>query len=321
MDQDGQLTFEDDPEALKIKTAVNLIRLGDFTAASRQFRAVFEANPENVEAQAGIRAAEFWNNRSETIRSMPSGLEKGRFLKTEWNRFEDFLGEGNSRSSLPVEAVRTYIFTEAIHCFSHAYNNTISPDIGLFHDIGECYCNIREYARAIQTFEFAWDLKRDDSRILARLADAYHAWKEDADTWKKARLLFREAFLYEPENIELERLTTPWMLELVRKTEEAGFSGDEVALWLPLFAAAEHQFNVKRELEDHELSLLTGQVYALEKEIRQPGAETRRIMPRLLNRYLWLIDHYQVEENDTVKVDILKKKFQEMEPEFFKLIF
>ena len=162
MDQDGQLTFEDDPEALKIKTAVNLIRLGDFTTASRQFRAVFEANPENVEAQAGIRAAEFWNNRSEAIRSMPIGLEKGRFLKTEWNRFEDFLGEGNSRSSLPVEAVRTYIFTEAIHCFSHAYNNTISPDIGLFHDIGECYCNIREYARAIQTFEFAWDLKRDD---------------------------------------------------------------------------------------------------------------------------------------------------------------
>ena len=94
-----------------------------------------------------------------------------------------------------------------------------------------------------------------------------------------------------------------------------------MALWLPLYAAADHQFNVKRELEEHELAGITGQVYALEKANGEPGAETRRIIPKLLNRYLWLIDHYQVEENDAVKVDILKKKFQELEPDFFRMIF
>jgi len=321
MDQDGQLTFEDDPEALKIKTAVNHLRLGDFPAASRQFREVFDANPENLDAQAGIRASEFWNNRAANISSLPKGLEKGRYLKNEWNNFEEFLGDENAWSALPIQAIRTYIFTEAIHCFSHAYNNTIAPDITLYYDIGECYFNIKDFEKAIQTFEYAWEFKRDNSRVLARLADAYYALGEDTKTRKKARLLFREAFLYEPETIELERCAASWIVELIRKTGEAGFTGDEVAVWLPLYAAADHHFNVKRELDEHEVSMISGQVYALEKDLARPGSAARILLPKLLNRYIWLIDHYLIEEGDTIKVDILKKKFQETEPKFFNLIF
>jgi len=321
MDQDGQLTFDDDPEAHKLKTAVNHLRLGSFSEASAIFRELFNVNPENLDARTGIRAAEFWQNRDKALSEMDKGLEKGRFLKGEWNTFEQFVNDGGPWSALPIEAVRTYIFTEAIHCFVQAYNSTMGPDTSLYYDIGECYFNIRDFDKSARTFEYAWEFKRNNSKILARLADAYYALSEEKKTRKKARLLFREAFLYEPENIDLDRIRTPWVTDLIEKTRQAGFTSTEVAVWLPLYAAAAHQFNVKRELEEHEVSMLSEQIYRLEKKLTEPGAEVRLLLPRLLNRYLWLIDHYQVEEDDGIKVDILKKKFQESDQNFFNLIF
>jgi len=321
MDLDGQLTFEDDPNASRMKIAINQLRLGEFAEASQAFNELFETDPDYPGVMTGIRAAEFWKNRADQIASMELGLEKGKFLKKEWNRFEEFIQNHDEYNKLHIQAVRIYIFTEAIHSFTRAYQNTISPDISLIYDIGECYFNIRDFEKAVETFEYAWEFKRDNSKLLARLADAYFALSDSPEIHKKSRLLFREAFLYNPEEIELDRIKADFIETLITTVREKGFIEEEVPLWLPIYAAIEHEFNVKRELEEHEVNTLSDQIYRLEQDLIKAGTNTKLILPSLLNRYLWLIDHFYIEERDSIKVEMLKKKFQDADSEIYKMIF
>jgi hypothetical protein len=158
MDSDGQLTFEDDPAALQMKSAINHLRLGAFAQACAVLEGLSDHDPEYPDIDTSIKACRFWENRAESISGETAGLGKGKFLKEEWNRFEGFIGSNEYIDTLPaILAIRTFVFTEAIHCFTRAWENTISPDIGLIHDIGECFFNIRDYYRAVQTFEYAWE--------------------------------------------------------------------------------------------------------------------------------------------------------------------
>ena len=329
MDSDGQLTFEDDPDALQMKSAINHLSLGAFAQASAVLDRIFERDPELPDIDISIKACRFWENRGECIKNGAAGLEKGKFLKEEWNNFEDFIGSTDHIDALPaVQAIRTFVFTEAIHSFTRAWENTISPDIGLLHDIGECYFNIRDFGRAVQTFEYAWELKRDSSRILARLADSYTAmsYADDTDAgsgdWQKKSLLyFREAFLHNPREIELNRLVSPLIQRLMQDVMEAGYTGEEAACWIPIFAAGENCFNIKREFEEHEVIMLQDQAYKLEGDIRKGGNKTRVLLPLLLNRYICLIDYFTLQTGDSIKAGLVHKRFIEADEETHKKIY
>lgn len=322
MDFDGQLTFDDDPDALQMKSAINLLRLGQFAQAADAFGAIFEHDPEYPDIDVAIKAARFWENRAETIITGTPGLEKGKFLKEEWNRFEQFIGNDDRTDALPaIQAIRTYVFTEAIHSYTRAWENTISPDIALIHDIGECYFNIRDYEKAVETFEYAWELKRDSSRVLSRLADTCWALGESRDLHKKSLLFFREAFLYNPREIDLDRLRAPLIRRLVKTVREAGFIDDEVACWVPIQAACGHDFSVKRELEEHEVAMLQEEARRFEGELGKNGANARVILPLLLNRYIWLLDHFTLAMNDVVKAEMVRKRFIEADAESYRKIY
>ncbi|MCK4907453.1 MAG: tetratricopeptide repeat protein [Spirochaetes bacterium] len=319
MDQDGQLTFDDDPKAVKMRTANNYLKLGEFDKAAHLFHEILDSN-KNLEYPGlltGIRASEFWNNRQEQITSMETGLDKGKFLVSEWNKFESFLQDKNIFTESPIEAIRKYIFTEAIRCFTKAYQNTVSPDISLLYDIGECFFNVNDFKKAVETFEFAWSFHRENSKIIARLADSYYSLGDVS----RARLLFREMFLYKPEQIELDRIRASIIVDIIYDIRQQGYDDSEIVFWIPIFAAINHQFHIKRELDDNEVNILSENVYQLEKELSSNGVNARELMPVLLNKYLWLIDHYLIEKSDAIKVDILKKKFQETDSETFTKIF
>lgn len=321
MDFNGQLTFDDDPTAARFKTAVNHLSLGHFEEADRIFHEILAEHPEHDGIANGIKAAEFWENRREQLAACSTELEKGRFLKEEWNKFEQFLGETASESELPLAAVRIYVFTEAIHNFTRAYRHAASPDLTVVYDIGECYFNIRDYEKAVETFEYAWEFRRNDSRVLARLADAYYALGDNPETRKQARLLFREAFLHEPDRIDLDRIRALSIRNLLRQVTAAGYRDTAAARWLPVFAAAEQLFNIKRELEEDEAVQLADQAYRLEQQLTKKNSEAELILPLLLNRYIWLIDHYMLEQNDSIKVHMLHTKFQQYAPDFFEKIY
>jgi tetratricopeptide (TPR) repeat protein len=322
VDSDGQLTFEDDPDAQLMKSAINNLRLGAFAQADMALERIFERDPEYPNIITSIKACRFWGNRAESIATGAVGLEKGKFLKEEWNKFEDFIESNDRINALPtIQAIRTFVFTEAIHSFTRAWEKTISPDIGLLHDIGECYFNIRDFCHAAQTFEYAWELKRDSSRILARLADCYAAMSEGEDWQKKSLLYFREAFLHNPREIELGRLTSPPIRRLMQEVTEAGYTGEETACWIPIFAAYGNCFKFKREFEEHEVIMLQDQAYKLEGDLQKSGSNARILLPLLLNRYICLIDHFSRQAGDIVKAELVHKRFIEADEEIHKRIY
>ena len=136
-------------------------------------------------------------------------------------------------------------------------------------------------------------------------------WPTPAKPWPakpansgNARLLFREAFLHNPREIEIDRLRSHLIRHLVSEVRKAGFSGEEVACWVPVHAAFEHSFSVKRELEEHEVNTLQEQSSRLEADLAKNGSNARILLPLLLNRYIWLLDHYTLQVNDAVTLSL-----------------
>ena len=74
--------------------------------------------------------------------------------------------------------------------------------------------------------------------------------------------------------------------------------------WLPVYGALDGVLNVKRELKALELGKLKQSIYMLENELREKDVKNKKILvPRLINYYFWLIDHYMSGTVEKPKID------------------
>jgi len=134
----------------------------------------------------------------------------------------------------------------------------------------------------------AVQLKGDDAAALAELADVNALSGET----RAAKALFREAFFTDPQGIELRNMESELILRLARRVREMGYSGAELLEWIPVYGAVYGVFSVKRELKLAELGRLKQTIFSMENEIRS-SPEKNLLTPRLINRYLWLIDYLE----------------------------
>jgi hypothetical protein len=145
--------------------------------------------------------------------------------------------------------------------------------------------------------------------------------EEEKEWQKKSLLFFREAFMHEPREIELGRLTSPLIRALIGEVKEAGYAGEEAACWLPIFAAYRQCFSVKRELEDYEVTRLQDQAYRFEGELRKDRSKKNVLLPLLLNRYICLLDYFTIQVRDPIKAGLVHKRFHEAESEIHTKIY
>ena len=74
--------------------------------------------------------------------------------------------------------------------------------------------------------------------------------------------------------------------------------------WLPVYGTLDGVLNVKRELKALELGKLKQSIYMLENELREKNVKNKKILvPRLINYYFWLIDHYMNGTVEESKID------------------
>jgi hypothetical protein len=73
-------------------------------------------------------------------------------------------------------------------------------------------------------------------------------------------------------------------------------------------------FNVKREMKPLEFGKLKQSIFSLEKECRAAGAEREMLVPRLVNRYFWLIDHYLTAGEPREKIDEVLGRIRDVDP-------
>jgi hypothetical protein len=108
------------------------------------------------------------------------------------------------------------------------------------------------------------------------------------------------------------------IIRLSDRIRELGHTGPELAEWIPIYGCIFGVFTVKRELKPVELGRLKQSIFSLENEVRSRPDNVALLVPRLINRYLWLLDHYEnvradpgLIEETMLKIKIIDPKIHE----------
>ena len=118
--------------------------------------------------------------------------------------------------------------------------------------------------------------------------------------------------------IELHFLESEIIQRLISQVRALGFSGAELTEWIPVYGVLYGVLNVKRELRALEFGKLKQAIYALENEIRDVPDETRSILvPRLINHYFWLIDHYVNVNDDKARINEVLLKIKLLDTDVY----
>ena len=138
------------------------------------------------------------------------------------------------------------------------------------------------------------------------MADCYALCGEE----KTSKVLFREAFFINPQDIDISMLESELFCRLFAEVVKTGKTGAVAVEWFPVEGVLLGVLNVKRELRALEAGKLKQSIYALETELKNTGVEPLIIIPRLINNYFWLIDHYTTVHEDRSKINEILLKIK-----------
>lgn len=263
-------------------------------------------------ASSALKCAAFWKERIDREHAPRDGFERAEHLMAQWRLFQAFTDRLPDVPERCIFGIKQFVFSTALACYLSAAPETEEgggdPDVLL--QIGRCCKGLGNYERAIESLERANIEKKEDARILAELADCYALVNED----RAAKVFLREAFFLDPQAIDLAGLESPLVLRLADKLRAMGYTGPALVEWIPVYGVILGVFNVKREMKPLELGKLKQAIYQLEKDCRTAGAAREVLVPRLINRYFWLIDHYLAAGEPRERIEEILAKIRELDP-------
>ncbi len=313
MENDGQLTFEDDPLYIKQNRAHKLLEEGSFSDAITLFENIIGENSSYPGVPDGIRAARFWIGRANKLKKYSNPYDKARLLLKEWRDFEKFMVRNSVKHGRSTAAIQKFIFSDIIESFTQAYNEGVAPDTGILIQIGDCFKKLGNFERAINIYEYARSFNKEDPSLLSKLGDCYFS----IDETSKAKVLFREAFFIDPGLIELDCIESPFIHMLYAKTVEEIKDPETSIYWVPVIAEVKRAFNVKREPKKGELEKLRGEIRKLEAEYSTNKKRRDYIKPKLINHYFWLIDSLKIVGGSKKEIEESLQRINEIDPEIF----
>jgi tetratricopeptide (TPR) repeat protein len=288
------------------------LKEGQFAEAVDALERVIERDVEHPGAASALKCASFWMERRTVERAPMDGFEHGEQLLGQWRLFLAFIERLPDAPEMCVFAIKQYVFSSALASYLSAQTDAEGepgdPDVLL--QIGRCFKGVGNYERAIESLERANLARREDPRILAELADCYSLVSES----RTAKVFFREAFFIDAQGIDLAGLESPLIQRLAARLRGMGFSGPALNEWIPVYGAIWGILSVKRELRPLELGKLKQAIYQLSKELREPGGARELLVPRLANRYIWLIEHELGAGEPRERIDEVLEKIRELDP-------
>jgi tetratricopeptide (TPR) repeat protein len=304
-----QLTFREN-EAIQVLNKVYLnFREGEFKEAAARLEQALTVDFESVDISNALKCANFWLEREERQAGISGDYERGEYYLAQWRVFSGFISRMESLSERCLFTIKYYVFGRALEHYQAVGAGGDPADAEILFRIGRCHKCRGNYESAISCLEQASQQKRDAAAILAELADCYSLVNES----RFAKVFFREAFFLDPEGIELSFLESPMIQRLMTKLRSR-FADAEIPEWLPVYGSIYGLFNVKRELRPLELGKLKQAIYQLEKDVESKP----RLVPRLINHYFWLIDHYQTSGEDRQRIDEILAKLKGLNPEVYR---
>jgi hypothetical protein len=274
--------------------------------ARRLFEEALRGDYGSKAAKFALKSLLWWQRRLEDYAPSANGPEKGRAIVDEWKGFYRFLNDIGGVGGIDdagwdaLRAVRYWVCAAAREAFDYnALNPSQSGDWGIQFKLGLCHKGLGDYENACAFLDVAAGFKQDDVPLLFERADVKAlAAERDARPDGEARLIFREAFLAAPQEACVYSMESAFFRGLYHAVAERGYEGDEILEWMPVWGTLLGAFPFKCELNQIKLGKLKGRVFELENEFKAeggPGSRNSegRLVPRLLNGYFWLLEHYE----------------------------
>ena len=283
-----------------LETTLGAFRSGDFEKAEAAAEAGLALDFEHPGIQAALKCAVFWKDRLARASALPAPEERGDALLKEWQgfatRFRAHLDEPFEEG---IETIRGAVFDRAASWYLEQVpleQDTRQADLRM--KAARAWKTCGSYDQALSVLDAVLQSHPDDAGALAEMADCFEAVGET----QKSRLFFREAFYLNAQAVGLEGLASPVLGEIAADLAAEGRAGAELKEWMPVHAVIRGFFSVKRDLKPLELGQLKQSINALKAELHEADAGPLAL-PRLLNRYFWLIDHYFSVKEDRSKVE------------------
>jgi tetratricopeptide (TPR) repeat protein len=298
-----------------VQCSLEALKAHDLPLAQRHLDAALGFDYEDVRVVGMLKYLRFWRERQLSVNNFQSNIEKCDYLLQQWAQFQVFIERVQLLDDEVFYAFRQLVFGQALN-FLAVYNNEAgSKDPEVLYRVGVCLKGIGNYDAARRFLEEANAFRRDTPAIMADLADAYALVEES----NLAKVLFREAFYLDAQAVRLETLESELMVRLIKAVRQEGYAGAELAEWLPVHANLLGVFSVKRELRAIEYGKLLQDIYNLEREYQEGLGQRKLIIPRLINRYFWLLDHYQRNVNEQKRIQETLLKIRSLAPRIHEL--
>ena len=322
MDNSGQLTFSDDPMLNGANEVYQLIEEGQFVSAVDRLDDLMDIDPDYPGLIEAYRTAKFWENRAEELKRMQNGRETADFLMKEWSAFEEYAETKSIKDSAAYRAVMKQIFFRAADHYKIAFTeqqDTIN-NFNLLLNLGDCFLRLEEYKNTIETLEFARSSYTSNARLLAILGEAYF----HTGDIPKSLLYFREAFLIEPSDIDLDQIRAKPILDLVRLIRDESNDYSNLKEWIPIYGFLNDTFYVRRNLSKRQVESIENDIYDLEVSYQKMGKEqleTTNILPRLINKYLWMMDYYEFQNYNFENITQIRDRLITIKRDLFEEYF
>jgi tetratricopeptide (TPR) repeat protein len=299
-----------------LKKAYGKLKAADAPQACELLEEAMNLDFENDEIKHALKCVHWWLEHTRRIDEIKNPYEKGGFLVSLLKQYYVFLRQFERAYDQCQYAVRYFVYSKALFYFnellgSHSNNN----DHGLLLMIGRCYKGIGNFDSALNYLEQAVHIKREDAETLAEVADINALLAQT----KAAKALFREAFYLDPSKINIRSLESELIIKLCAEVSALGYKEEELCEWIPVYGYLWGVFSVKRELKQMETGRLKQSIFSLETEYSANPSRQGVLKPRLLNRYFWLIDHYESNHEETHLVEETLLKIKVTDPDIYKM--
>lgn len=323
---DRQLTFETNDIAHLVNSAYEKLRIGAFGDAAKVLERALELDVEYEGITATLKSVRFWGERRRRLEDLEEN-DRAAYLLDQWAAFRGFAARIEDLPERCYADIKFYVHATAAEylrkCEPADHRSAPRdryrrprPQTRRLLLLGYAYKAMGDFGEAISHLERARRADRDWPPLLAELADCYSLIGEH----RAAQVFFREAFYRGAAEISIDRLESPLIGRLTGAIRDAGVTAS-ISEWIPVYGTLLGAFSVSRELAPLEYGQLLQSVFELEQllgvrppaspERTQQGTRSGRrgaLLPRLLNRYFWLIEHYRCSGEESSKIaDVLRR--------------
>lgn len=322
MENNGQLTFSDDSVLTAINEVHILIEEGNFNDALLKLNPLMDDNPDHPGLQHSYRTAKFWGNRKSDIRSLGRGKQTADFLMKEWNDFLVYSADNSMTGCAAYKSAMKYVFFTASENYKIAFQNQESAidNFDLLLNLGKCFIILEEYKSAVETLEYARTSYKKNAGLLAMLGEAYHYINESA----KSLLSFKEAFFINPSDVDMNNLKAEPILQLIQLVKEKKPDYKDIREWMPVFGFTEGIFHARKNLNSDQIDAIKHEIFTLEKNFQtlpKEKIESTNITPRLINKYLWMLDYFKYQNYDLESMREIKARLIQIDKKIFEEYF